>query len=365
MQSLDSDTASDIASPSDAASSATTGSAAQAAPGPAAASTPVTATAQPSDAAFTQPSAATPSASQTAATTAAGIVNAVVDVIADLVQVKPTAPASPLTPQQLAQAVPHQPAAATATAAHGVAAVPPQATAKSDMSSPAGAASGPSQESSNPATNSQSPAAANSSDGSAAQNPVQFSHVPNLPTQTGTSPAQSAAATTAAASTAPAAQTGTNAASAALQVGPAATAAQSPATPDLHALAVNIAAQSLAGGKQFNIRLDPPELGRVDVRLTVDSTGKAQAHLAVDKPQTLDLLQKDSGNLARALKESGVQLGNNSLQFSLKGQSRQSGGSQQKSRQLSVTAVTNGSANTAGATSSFYAGSSSGVDIRV
>ena len=85
-----------------------------------------------------------------------------------------------------------------------------------------------------------------------------------------------------------------------LQVGPATQTANP--TPDIHSLAVNIATQSQAGAKQFDIRIDPPELGRVDVRLTVDAAGKAQAHLAVDKPQTLELLQKDSGNLARALR---------------------------------------------------------------
>lgn len=146
-----------------------------------------------------------------------------------------------------------------------------------------------------------------------------------------------------------------------LQVGPADPAA-SPA-PNVHALAVSIAAQSQAGAKQFDIRLDPPELGRVDVRLTVDVTGKAQAHLAVDKPQTLELLQKDSGSLARALKDSGVQLNNNGLQFSLKGQGRQGDGSPrtpQRGRTLAVTAV----AGAAPAAASVSA-SLGGVDIRV
>jgi flagellar hook-length control protein FliK len=160
------------------------------------------------------------------------------------------------------------------------------------------------------------------------------------------------------------AQASTQPVAATLQVGPA-TQAENP-TPNVHALAVSIATQSQAGAKQFDIRLDPPELGRVDVRLTVDNAGKAQAHLAVDKPQTLELLQKDSGNLARALKDSGVQLSNNGLQFSLKGQSRNgdgSRGSQSRGRSLSVTAV----ASTApvGAASSSTSVSASGVDIRV
>lgn len=160
-------------------------------------------------------------------------------------------------------------------------------------------------------------------------------------------------------------QAPTQAVAANLHVGPA-TQTANPA-PDVQSLAVNIATQSQAGAKQFNIRLDPPELGRVDVRLTVDAAGKAQAHLAVDKPQTLELLQKDSGNLARALKDSGVQLSNNGLQFSLKGQGRNgdgSRGSQSRGRSLSVTAVAS-AAPAAAASSSNFSASASGVDIRV
>jgi flagellar hook-length control protein FliK len=179
---------------------------------------------------------------------------------------------------------------------------------------------------------------------------------------TGTAAAQNNAVNAVAATTP--AQTPTQPVATTLQVGPA-TQTALPA-PDVHSLAVNIATQSQAGAKQFDIRMDPPELGRVDVRLTVDSAGKAQAHLAVDKPQTLELLQKDSGNLARALKDSGVQLSNNGLQFSLKGQGRNgdgSRGSQSRGRSLSVTAVA--SAAPAAAASSNLSVSASGVDIRV
>ncbi|HEY7764404.1 MAG TPA: hypothetical protein VIB38_05395, partial [Aestuariivirgaceae bacterium] len=47
----------------------------------------------------------------------------------------------------------------------------------------------------------------------------------------------------------------------------------------------------------------------------------AQAALAVDKPQTLELLQRDASTLERTLKEAGVDLGGN-LSFSLKGEGR-------------------------------------------
>ena len=38
-------------------------------------------------------------------------------------------------------------------------------------------------------------------------------------------------------------------------------------------LAVEIAAQAQAGKQRFEIRLDPPELGRIDVRLEIDRDG--------------------------------------------------------------------------------------------
>jgi flagellar hook-length control protein FliK len=128
-----------------------------------------------------------------------------------------------------------------------------------------------------------------------------------------------------------------------LQVAPQSdSTAPAAAQPNLQALAVTIAAKSTDGFKQFDIRLDPPELGRIDVRLSVDDTGKAQAHLAADNVQTLQLLQRDSSTLERSLRDSGLDLANNGLNFSLKGQERQDGNapnSQTRGRALSVTAV--------------------------
>jgi len=93
------------------------------------------------------------------------------------------------------------------------------------------------------------------------------------------------------------------------------------AAPNLPALAVEIAAKSQSGAKQFDIRLDPPELGRVEVRLSIDATGKASAHLSADQPQTLALLQKDAPVLTRALREAGLDVSQDGLNFSLRHQS--------------------------------------------
>ena len=100
-------------------------------------------------------------------------------------------------------------------------------------------------------------------------------------------------------------------------------AADTDPTPNFGALAVSIAARSLSGAKQFEIRLDPPELGRVDVRLSIDASGKTQAHMTADQPQTLSLLQKDAPTLTQALRDAGLDVSQSGLNFSLRGQDRQ------------------------------------------
>lgn len=91
---------------------------------------------------------------------------------------------------------------------------------------------------------------------------------------------------------------------------------------EMQTLALHIAARWAKGDSRFTIRLDPPELGRIDVNLNVNSHGHAQAVLAVEKPQTLDLLLRDAPTLERALKDAGLELGGN-LSFSLKEDARQ------------------------------------------
>jgi len=110
--------------------------------------------------------------------------------------------------------------------------------------------------------------------------------------------------------------------------------------PDLRTVAIQVAARAKDGDRHFDIRLDPPEFGKIDVRLSVTNGGHAQAHIAADKPQTLDLLQRDQAMLHRALKDAGLDLSNNSLNFSLKGQERgDSSGSPYAGRAPSLTAT--------------------------
>jgi flagellar hook-length control protein FliK len=89
------------------------------------------------------------------------------------------------------------------------------------------------------------------------------------------------------------------------------------AAANMGALALRIAAKSGDGESEFTVRLDPPELGRIEVTLNINSQGAAQANLTAEKPATLELLQRDAPVLERALKDIGLDLAGG-LSFSLK-----------------------------------------------
>jgi flagellar hook-length control protein FliK len=132
----------------------------------------------------------------------------------------------------------------------------------------------------------------------------------------------------------PAAQSGWNAAKAATdglpnfgivanQAAPAAAASgtAAAATVPIAGLAVAIASRAQAGSSQFDIRLDPPELGRIDVRLGVDRDGQVTSHVTVDRADTLQLLQSQQPQLEHALEQAGLKTADNGLQFTLRDQS--------------------------------------------
>ena len=88
----------------------------------------------------------------------------------------------------------------------------------------------------------------------------------------------------------------------------------------LESLAVEIASRALPGRSRFEIRLDPPELGRIDVRLDIDRSGNVTSRLVVEKAETLDVLRRDAHQLERALQDAGLKTSDNGMQFSLRDQ---------------------------------------------
>ncbi len=68
---------------------------------------------------------------------------------------------------------------------------------------------------------------------------------------------------------------------------------------------------------RFEIRLDPAELGKVDVRIEVDRDGKVQAVLAAKEAVAADALTRGLRSLENALTQAGFDLGDKGVQVEL------------------------------------------------
>jgi flagellar hook-length control protein FliK len=137
----------------------------------------------------------------------------------------------------------------------------------------------------------------------------------------------------------------------------------------LSGLAVEIAASAHSGKTRFDVRLDPADLGRIDVRIDVDRNGQVTSHLRVEKPETLSMLQQDAPQLRQALDDAGLKTGTGGLQFSLRDQSssgqnngNQTGGNAQR---LVVSEEDTVPVAVAGRSYGRMLTSNGGVDIRV
>ncbi|GAA6210842.1 flagellar hook-length control protein FliK [Hyphomicrobiales bacterium 4NK60-0047b] len=106
-------------------------------------------------------------------------------------------------------------------------------------------------------------------------------------------------------------------------------------TSPTQSVAIQIAAKAQNGAQQFEIRLNPPELGRVDVRLEFTKDGQVTTHLIVERPETLDMLSKDARQLEKALSDAGVDIESEGLTFSLQDQESQGSSSQEQNEQFS------------------------------
>lgn len=69
------------------------------------------------------------------------------------------------------------------------------------------------------------------------------------------------------------------------------------------------------GGEAMTVRLDPRDLGRIEVRMHFDDDGVLRAVVSADNPASLDLLRRDSADLNRALGDAGVRADQQSLRF--------------------------------------------------
>ncbi len=96
-----------------------------------------------------------------------------------------------------------------------------------------------------------------------------------------------------------------------------------PHPPAVQQLTIHIQRAVRDGLDRISLRLTPPELGRIDVKLEFANDGRLSASIAVERPETLDLLQRDARGLERALQDAGIKTESGSLTFNLRGDGRQ------------------------------------------
>lgn len=74
------------------------------------------------------------------------------------------------------------------------------------------------------------------------------------------------------------------------------------------------------GDTSITVKLEPAELGRVDIRLDIARDGVVRAAIVADRADTLDMLNKDSRVLERVFQDSGLKMDAGQMQFSLRGE---------------------------------------------
>ncbi|MBL1422218.1 MAG: flagellar hook-length control protein FliK [Alphaproteobacteria bacterium] len=93
----------------------------------------------------------------------------------------------------------------------------------------------------------------------------------------------------------------------------------------LNSMAFQIGKQFSKGNSEFQIRLDPAELGRVNIKLTVKQGGDIKAHMVTERNDVFELLQRDSRALEKALNDAGFDGNNIEVEVTLD-QNAQNGG---------------------------------------
>jgi hypothetical protein len=103
--------------------------------------------------------------------------------------------------------------------------------------------------------------------------------------------------------------------------------------PPAQQLSLSLSQLQLEGQQHIRVQLRPVELGHVEVNLHVDKDGATSVSILAERPETLDMLRKDSSILEQALSGVGASSDNGSLQFGLwQGQSQQQSPQDQNQR---------------------------------
>ncbi len=88
-------------------------------------------------------------------------------------------------------------------------------------------------------------------------------------------------------------------------------------TPAAQAMPALVSLGGSRGTTHVTVRLDPQELGQVQIRVEQPNDGPARVTLTAQRPQTLDLLVRDQAQLHHALDQAGVPAEGRSITFHL------------------------------------------------
>lgn len=83
-------------------------------------------------------------------------------------------------------------------------------------------------------------------------------------------------------------------------------------------------------GSRVRIELEPADLGRVEVDLQLDDAGTASASFTVDRPETLQLLQRDARVVNEMLTAAGFTVEQGGLDFTLRDSGGRGAGTEQR-----------------------------------
>ena len=86
---------------------------------------------------------------------------------------------------------------------------------------------------------------------------------------------------------------------------------------NIQAMAATISRKHLNGEKSIFVRLDPAELGGVSVELKFGANKKLTAIINVEKIEALKELSNNSANLLQSLRDSGLDVADNAIEFQL------------------------------------------------
>ncbi len=97
---------------------------------------------------------------------------------------------------------------------------------------------------------------------------------------------------------------------------------------NLQAVAATMVKKFQNGDKKFFVRLDPPELGKIEVELKISADNKVSAILKTENQQALNELMRGARDLVNSLNQAGFDLTENDLSFSLNSNGNQNNNSQ-------------------------------------